>query len=226
MIKTYEDFLFHLQEGLLNTYDINFSVKRVRTLLGWYKIKKCQIVINEESNDFQLYIDEKINSDFIESLHKLLVSFGYFISIIIYNKNEKLIYNLDDALKLDFDNITDYYFQIERHFDKKIKYNGILFHVTLKNKLEKIKSIGLCPKSGQKTLAHPSRIYLSYNRSQVDEMLKLLHNYKKEEYAIIQLRVENLEIYNDPNSTGCYTLDNIKIENITTIYDENWNVIK
>ena len=38
MFNTYTDFLQLLQEGLIRTYDINFSLKRVRILLDWFDI--------------------------------------------------------------------------------------------------------------------------------------------------------------------------------------------
>lgn len=128
---------------------------------------------------------------------------------------------MDSALKLNFKEVKKYYLQIERKFDKSIKYSGILFHVTPYRKLEKILKLGLCQKSGNKKSSQPDRIYLCY-RYQVNTLLKLLKEYD----TILEININQLKIFNDPESNGCYTLENIPKEKIITIYDEKWNVKK
>ena len=100
---------------------------------------------------------------------------------------------------------------MERKFDDDILYNGILYHITLKNKLHKIKKIGLCPKTNNKISTHPDRIYLFDTINKCNNYINMIEEKEenKEKYYIITLKVENLKIYNDPNSDGYYTYDNI-----------------
>ena len=78
MIKTYSEFLKLLTEGLITTYPLHMLDKQLRRWLD------CKYdIIENVTNDIQLYIHEKIDKQVIEILHYECVRCGYFISVII-----------------------------------------------------------------------------------------------------------------------------------------------
>lgn len=231
LIKTYNDFLEKLNEGVLNTYPIiklKYSLNRI--LLHKYKKIKSEI----DNNILYYEINEKISKNSIDVIHNECLRCGYFISNIQYSyinddNINTLIYDYDSALLLDLNNMNYIFFQIERNKDgASYLYNGALYHVTTFEKLKKILKIGLCPKSGNKISAHPDRIYLFDIFSDAENFILKLKEYDKIEqlYVIINLKINKLLVYPDPNSSGVYTTNNISPDSIDSICDENSKQIK
>lgn len=216
-IKTYDEFLEKLTEGLISTYPIHMLEKQIiRHLRGI----KYHLDINM-TNDLQIRIYQKINQNLVEIIHDICIWCGYFISYIKYDDIE-FVYDYDKLNTLNYDS-TYWYFQIERKFDNKIIFNGTLYHITLLSKLTKIKQIGIVPKTYNGISAHPNRIYFCQNLPDTRNMVKKLK--KNDELCVLELQVTKIELYNDPNSNGFYTYDNIPPTNIIRVYDENWNII-
>lgn len=113
---------------------------------------------------------------------------------------------------------------------KKIKSFDVMYHITGKKNVERIKHIGLCSRSNCSLFNHPKRIYLLYG--DVDEntiytLAKVL-SYSKygmfipEDYAVLTLNVDEfpefLRFYVDPNhQDGVFTYGNIPPSCITKV---------
>lgn len=127
----------------------------------------------------------------------------------------------------------------EKKFQKSIKDNSIevpnlLYHITQKAYLQKIKEKGLVPKAGNKISKHPERIYfltgkMSENDLSIFSKQFFIHTNSNKyiEYnKMVLLTVDISDIrkttkfYSDPNADGCaYCYDNIPPECVVDVED-------
>jgi hypothetical protein len=230
LLKIYkEEYELNLQEGLIKTTPIGEAV---------YILKKQfpnWIFQYEKGNkDFTieiLKIKDGIQSEYFEKLLPLLNNLGYFISymetygdgIEIKDKyNEKIVKNA-------FQNplIHSIYLECEAKFDQKVnKIPEFLYHITPLRNWEKIKNIGLAPKSRSKRAYHPERIYLGKDEKNTIKLApKFYQDTGLNEWVLLKINTElvpgdYLRLYYDPNyKYGYYTLNNIPPQAIEKIQD-------
>jgi predicted acetyltransferase len=192
---------------------------------------KYDIDYNDDTDDFQIYIkNQNIVKNSIKNIVSICESIGYFpSSLLVDNLNlldefKKLKKN-DDFIEYiknyNFHNFNLIYIQFECWLDNIVKVPDFLYHVTDIKNLNKIKEIGLCPKSKKKISYHPSRIYLTSSIEEARVTKSEFEKIKKDKYLILKIDtnkiIDNdkklkdvLKLRIDPNyENGYYTLQNI-----------------
>lgn len=226
VLRLYED-QYILNEGLIRTVDIKTTARLVHKFGN-----KNELLVHTEEDNFpgagknnglQITlgsITEKVFLDFM----KLMDNLGWFSSWIVsgafkYSEKSALscvrMYNM---IELVFEAKFDL---IVAPADKRIKNNS-LYHVTPASHADKIKKIGLVPKSHSKVALHPERIYLAIKKEDALDMAKMFSRIKpNEDLILITIDTNNLpdyvKLYSDPNyfKKGVYTLNNIPPNAIT-----------
>jgi hypothetical protein len=223
MIKNFDSFI---NEGLIMTHDINTSNNIISKYLSTYKIKYKIEIDNELSNIYIIFNNLFLNKNisdyeaFFNKLNKIIKNLGYFISSYIINKSEAVLFNEDKSF-IDIINDSPYILllTIEAKFTTP---THILYHVTLKSKLNKIFKNGLIPKTIDKKSWHPERVYLCKDIKTAEHIIYNFINYDKtlniKDFVILKINnIGNIKIFPDPNDTpgGYYTYDNISPKNIS-----------
>jgi hypothetical protein len=148
----------------------------------------------------------------IENLGYLISKFGIKGYQYVFSNEEFLQRAKESDYKLPI------YLKLEAKFDnKKTKIPPILYHVTHERHIEKIKKIGLVPKSKSKKSFHSERIYLFKNKEMAEEIAKEFSklDYKFEHnYILLEIdssKISGIKLHVDPNlkDGGFYTYDNI-----------------
>lgn len=125
------------------------------------------------------------------------------------NKLIKTLFLISDFVNIGF----------EKKYDQKVSVPKIIYHSCPIERLEKIKKIGLTPKSKSKLAYHPDRIYFSDSKKELYWLTSLLFDKGEDKehisgnYVILEIdtdKLKNIEFYLDPNfEWGVYTLSNI-----------------
>ena len=222
---TFDEYDQYLNEGLIKTYSLNMLHK---TLYRFLASCDCPLRISpiEYNNTLELYLPVEFKK-LISSIVSIGNQHGYFIpGFLFMNNNEKTEYlkTYNDENIEDFSVIVICF---ESKYDIQFKdLPEYIYHVTLKDKIEKIKKIGLSPKSKNKLSVHPSRIYCTINLEDAKELItrfKNISNKKEDDYVILKIITLNLKnnFYEDPNYKentgqikGIYTIENISSSNI------------
>lgn len=174
-----------------------------------------------KGNDGPITVTFKPHTD-IPRINQRLDAFGWFPSYITtFRKGRKFAdFKISDS---DI-RIAPFKIRYEPKFDTPISldYLDYVYHVTTDIAYNKIKIIGLTPKSQSKLANHPGRIYVltSDDRDIIEETaLALLTTYKNKDRVknIIVLKIDckyldNHNFYEDPNffiDEGLWTQQNI-----------------
>lgn len=227
-----------ISEGFIRTYPTDTLVRHAMKFCGFTTVEKfCNSprydgggvgVVDSNGVECIMFIfyDTEGNRSLID---KMMNTYGYFKS------NEEPYYG--DYLRIEYEP------KFEKSVNDAILKNGFVFHVTSTSKIEKIKEIGLSPRTSGIKFKHPDRIYFFY-KDPGDGILKMFLNEKIEsdgnyafgkEYVVdfTLLKVNVMEIadkinfYNDPNMEyGLYTTDNIKPEYISIERRLKYKVLK
>jgi hypothetical protein len=232
LLETYkEEYELNLKEGLIKTTPIGEAI---------YILKKQfpNWIFQYEKGDKDftieiLRIKNGIQPEYLEKLIPLLNNLGYFISYIeIYGDDIKIKdrYN-EKIVKNSFQNskIHSIYLECEAKFDQKVnKIPEFLYHIAPLKSWEKIKKIGLVPKSRSKRSFHPERVYLGKDE---ENTIKLAPKFYQEtglnEWVVLRIDTnmipgEYLRLYYDPNfKHGYYTLNNIPPQAIEKVKEIN-----
>lgn len=213
--KFVRSILESIEEGLISTANSDESIKILNTGFG----DKIKVVKNSESDtvlDVYLFeYDEKI----IESLFSTITNLGYFVSMYSidgfhrkFNENDFLL----DLIKHKY--LKPIFLKLEPNLDKKDDslYDDV-FHVTHNRFIEKIKKIGLVPKTNSKVSSHPDRVYFVKGIEGAKSLAKRFSNleYKfPHNYVLLKIKKEafnNIRVFSDPNlkNKGFYILGNI-----------------
>ena len=198
--------------------------------------KTFDIIYNYDTDDFSIYFSKLKNTT-----KELLISrceiIGYFPSTLQidnvtinsgktagghYIDSGK---NIDDYIdfikKVDINNYNEIYIQFEKWLDEDVVLPKTLYHVCRSCDVEKIKKLGIHPKSKHKISHHPDRIYFNDNMNYVnstisqfkeqDEQKKMVNN-----YSVITIDTDKIPseykllLRLDPNFLGAYyTTQNI-----------------
>lgn len=205
---------FPLSEGLIKTYPLGSTIRYIK---DYFKLSDDEIYpINAENGREQIAIKVPIVGDNLERVEKAFTLCGYYLG---FSKKDKLkpntIYELQFEKKYDDD------------FSKQLRqHESILYHVSPTYYAEKIKHIGLTPRSRNGMFDYPDRTYfiigsakeiIPYVVSELDASLANKMNNGK--YCVMTLDLkripENVKFYLDPNSKySVYTYDNISPNSI------------
>lgn len=175
---------------------------------------------DSESNECTVKIVKK---DF-NKVHNVITKMklmGWYCASMIFNNNRMKVkaYN-EDYLQsaLVHPNVDDVELLFAKNYATKFEpqKKRYVYHVTPDIHLEKIKRIGLTPRSHAKKEAHPDRIYCSINRDKAIEIASMLARHETDKvktYTLIAINlnaIKNVKWYTDPMFTGgVYTNQNI-----------------
>lgn len=228
-IKDFETYITEINEGLLKTYDIDFTINRLEILLSKLNIR-FDVVKNQNNT-----ISIKLNNYFdlkqggLDYINNCLINlFGWFPSFIkTTNKNgmkKNLSYNKNWLItnKSILNKVELIY---ESKFDKTNKIPKFLYHLSIMGYKDKILKKGLCPKSKNKIGTHDNRIYVCIDPKHCYDLIEVFKfiNYDikniDKKWIIYKIDTEQLDInlYDDPNfkDKEFYLLNNVPPESIT-----------
>lgn len=162
--------------------------------------------------------------DIIEKIEKF---YGWFISgSIDENDFDSELITDDELIKRElkskekydeYEPDEDIYtILIEPKYGNEFQPNKLpnkVYHITDEKYLDKIKKIGLIPKSKNKLTKHPDRIYLLLKKSTIDDLLDN-PDFDLDNPVILTINIKDFKnkykIYPDPNTeNGAFTLNNI-----------------
>lgn len=167
IFNPYDDYIDNLNEGLIISYNYDIFAEFLEKYTGITVLDINYVDNNLYTKTKMLYFItyEHEYNKCQEKVETYINKCGYFISQI--NKytfqNHKLI-DIQVEPKYIVEVTSCIYDKYDLIYDKnnkgiKNKCNGILYHITLDVKYNKIKDNGLIPKSGNKKSMHPERIY-------------------------------------------------------------------
>ena len=230
-----EEDYFIIYEGLVKTTMLDKTRVLIERLFSTYGLYwRDKIEIDEKSDTLLVDIlDFEGDTNKIDGFLKYVNNLGYFISIIYFKKKgeTKLIdkeYDINFLISKskEYKNLNNLIVVLEANFDIERPVPEKLYHVTRQEVLEKIKQIGIVPKSKSKKSTHPERIYFAKT---YDDTYDIYGNFKKEapdqKFAILEIntsKVNHIRVFDDPNykGFGLYGLVNIP-PNAIKIVKEN-----
>lgn len=110
-----------------------------------------------------------------------------------------------------------------------VEERGTIYHLTRRDRLEKILRNGLCPRTEDKMFNYPDRVYFFLEAPSIEECkfyIEQLARYTKDhskDYVLLEIDIEDLgiEFYYDPNlSEAVYTKENVPPNRISVFYDK------
>ena len=228
---SFDSFIIKLNEGLIKTVELNKAISIIeRSLVGvdiYHNIEK-----NDNSDIFSISFEDSIKNNVVEGLFGIINNLGYFCSYCTYfkkigGKNFPWVDINDYSNKSK--NCIKVQFFFESKFDKTLKHKpSILYHVCNEKNLDKIKKIGLIPKSKNKRTNHPERIYVALH---LDNAKKMMDNFIFDDrindvnnmYSILKINTsdeyyDNIKLFKDPNYIGgYYTYQNFRPKDIEVV---------
>ena len=231
-----------LREGLIKSYGADYVISNLKKVFDLtskfenYKKNNSKGYIATDSStlrfdrkDKETSVIELIipnNKTQIERIEKFLNVCGWYVA-----SND-----IDQYCKNGFVHLV-----FEKKYQKPLKNNkievpNIIYHITQKAYLPKIKEKGLVPKSGNKISKHPERIYFLTDKLPETDLSVFSKQFfihtNSDEYIeynkMVLLTIDvssirnTINFYSDPNADGCvYCYDNIPpkcIINIEEIY--------
>lgn len=227
MTYTFDEFVQYINEGLIKTYDIDFTIERIKSTIESYNIL---FSINKKlNNTFSIKFDDiYITRDIVEIIEIVLSELfnlcGWFPSKMVLEN----IYAMKNTKKFDMSMIKMYFKNlksIEITFDSKfdIKTSNIpkkLYHLTIEDYEKSILKYGLIPKYKSKLTSndYDGRIYVCDNIIKCKSLITRMNLfYKEEKYDILSdIRNKN-KIYNKKTNWIIFEIDTT-IANIYELY--------
>lgn len=231
----HDPFTGEIYEGLIKTVDID---KATQIITNAFKDLPGIDVVNSDKEikvGFEPQYSDSVANKYssiqlydqnISKLLQLANNLGYFPSIFGYEKyNETKVEKYSSSkLKQIIDEIEPDFlvFNFEKKYDEIVGVPKFVYHITDEKYLNKIKSVGLTPKTKSKLASHPERIYVALDK---EDTLNLWRRMKafipKEKGILLTIDTEKLDntFYNDPNfqNKGVYTYNNISPQSIINI---------
>lgn len=178
-------------------------------------------VVSEQRGIIKVHINEKLDEIQLNYMLKVADMLGYYPAGI-GNGWEYSKFNKETALNVK-EGYGKYKIFFEAKYDKVVYIKEDLYHVTTKDKLEKIKKYGLTPKSMSKISEHPDRIYLAVDAMGAEFIRDTLEShYPKRELVTLKIYISKIrdhKFMEDPNfeQYGVYTYQNIPPNSIEEI---------
>jgi hypothetical protein len=209
---------FALYEGLILTHPITSAIPILQQ-------KFPKFYYRAGNNDF-IIKTSTITEEQLSELLVLLNNIGWFIAYMnityISSGNASMKFDHDFLLnKIHEQDVKGIVFDIEAKYDLEIprdKWPKILYHATTEKNFNRIGEIGLIPtKSKEEQSSHPDRIYLSFHKDDlVNVLLPLLKKHHPTDTKWVLLDIDPFwvngpfRLFRDPDyNGGFYTLTNI-----------------
>jgi hypothetical protein len=228
----FSDFMKSLNEGLIKTYDIDFTIltaKKELSLLNVpYSIEKKNnnTILLKLQNFNNIYIDEVFNflNQTFTNLLGWMPSFTYLTNTV--GMEIDMIYD-EDYLKANYKYLKNVTILYESKFDEVVDIPKKLYHLSIQEYESKILKYGLVPKTKSKVSQHGHRIYVCSNLENCIELISKmkLYYYDKRnlnsKWIIFEIDTNglNLKLYKDPNfvNKGYYLTGNVSPNKIKVI---------
>ena len=212
-IKLYEGLdITHSQATTINMLKTWGRHERNDSKIGIYPMK-------EDKNKIFLSIKSSSKSEY-DNLLTLINNLGWFPSLY-YIHNQHKAYNYEEVIKsieLNYfiDVILEAKFDIQVDEDDMDSVND-LYHASFTKNEKKILKIGLAPRSKEKLMSHPARVYLAFDFKDAEYLAKQpKFRGEEKEMTIFRIDMEGLNkrrlirFFRDPNfEGGIYTYENI-----------------
>ncbi len=166
IFNPYDNYIDSLNEGLIMSYNYDIFAEYLEKYSG-ITVLDINYVDNNDADTKMLYFityEDEYNK-YKDKLKTYINKCGYFISLLNkYTYQGLKLVDIQVEPKFIVEVTSGIYDKYDLIYDKendgiKNKCNGILYHITLDAKYNKIKDNGLIPKSGNKKSIHPERIY-------------------------------------------------------------------
>lgn len=191
--------------------------------------KNCEFVFEDEENPGNNIINVcfiSLNYDKVNTFITKAKLLGWFPSLIADENGARKKFDIRNIKKEENKDWFNIIFEKIRGSVAKPKIT--LFHVTPIERLDKIRKVGLTPRTNNKKSSHPERIYFSTSLSDARRIAPQLYAFENNKenlsgtYVLLLVLLENLpspiEFFNDPNfNRGVYTTDNIPAKYIRII---------
>lgn len=213
-----------LIEGLIKSMGVGDLIHQIQY---WFvSPKKIQVKENTKTGTISIRIKKSLTDNEAKHLLQLINNTGWFPSSYSVFPGEFSPFN-----EHVFDLRPPVTIVIEAKYDVINRYNGkFVYHLTTKDKLEKIKKIGLAPKTNSKLSKHPDRIYVSKSLEGIERLLpKFKQLYPDTEFVVLKIKndiskfnndgIERFVYFDDPNfkEFGMYTHQNISPDRIEVL---------
>jgi hypothetical protein len=229
-VKSYEEYLKLIKEGLIKTYNIEKYSDSLEIELNSIGIDYEIEITSKYIYNLIIKNSNKLDNDiliYVLNINKNL--FGYYPSYIwVINTN-----NQQNSFIFDEKYLNNKYKEIKIRFEAKyddglysndIETPKISYHLSPEIYKNNILDNGLYPKSKNRKTNYDERIYLFYNLSDYKEILEGLKindkfNNIKRNYCLFKINLNDKIIsHKDPNyDKGFYVYDNISPKNIKLI---------
>jgi hypothetical protein len=211
-----------LYEGLIYSVSSDTLMDRIG---HWMKFAdRIHPTKHVESKKIQLKISPALHKEEWELLQKFINNLGWYVASYIPLGGLKWI-PFESTEKMINDNPV--VVSIEAKFDLEIDTNKFtdVYHISPSVYDEKIKKIGLVPKSKSKMSHHPERVYFVARESDANAMADIFSGDNPVEYSVYKVNLKKarqndgaIRIFQDPNlNSGFYTLSNIPPEYVTKV---------
>jgi hypothetical protein len=209
-----------LHEGLIKTTPTDQAIKIISKEVSYLKNVD---IFNEGSYIFLEFEPQYLSDTFdFSNIHKVLIlanNLGYFVSMFTYI-NDKGADTTEKYTSSSFKNIIInkkpkvIILQFESKYDSIVDIPRYVYHITSADNINKIKRIGLTPRTQSKLSNHPERIYVSLDEENSSEMYWEVRGFFRNKTGIelvIDTNQLNQPFYDDPNfqDSGVYTYKNI-----------------
>jgi len=205
-------FYLAMKEGLIHSVDYDFFCEKLDNLIKSYNIK-YEIKKLEGYISLSIDISNVNKKQFNKELTSFMHNMGYFKPSIIDNNGLEI-----KSIMISKDTIFNITFQ--KRFDVPDGTPDILYHATTKYYYEKIKKIGLVPKSQNMISNDVDRVYLTDNLSDAKEFCAEkrkffknkydkteLFNMNIDEWVILEVDISSIpdfKLYKDPKMKNSY----------------------
>lgn len=216
----------HRNHPLMEGYFASYSPEVVKKYLDKRYGDGAEVVVFDNENGEKVFRIRFADSDYNQNvIDKDMSLCGYFPSYVERKNGRRDI---------------QYEPRHQNKVNKAVKSAGIVYHLTPTEKVEKILSMGLCPKNNDKMFMYPSRIYAFLSRPSSEDCECIIRQFydienrkyytdkklgKKAipphyDYTLLKISTNDLNInwYFDPNAENCvYTKENIPPQNIEVV---------
>lgn len=236
MVLKFEEYLEKINEGLIKSYDINFTIDKMKQHLN---VLNVPFEVDKNPNKTIKLTLFKFNKILIDELFNLLNTtmtnlLGWFPSYMFLKTTSGMSNQMnydEEYLKKSYEYLDKVSLIYESKFDEVVELPEKLYHISIQEYENSILSIGICPKSKNKLSSHGDRIYVCEKLEDCIELIPKMKFYfwSKQKintkWVIYEIKTTglNLKLYKDPNymDKGFYLLGNIPPNNIKTIKKEN-----
>jgi len=228
-IYKFDEFILKIEEGLINTIDVDKTLSNISRLIDEYDIEYSIEKLNNNTlklnlNNFNKIVDLKLKLESI--LDTLFNLYGWFPSYQemenFYGMKKKIKFRKGDLL-MPKNNLINVSITFESKFDLIEKDIPIkLYHLSIQNYKKDILKYGLVPKSKSKLSSHDydGRVYLTKNINHIKTLIPKMKLFYSMEKADIINNINNPKgKYKKDTNWIIFEIDT-KLANIKKLYTD------